>query len=157
CDELVTPKPGPCDQIVEGGESFFCSRGVQCAGDASLALGSSFMRTDIAKHRPSVGAFQHRFVVTTTFGTAFLTSRGAPPPRAGTAFMLLTLEHRLSRSGEGRPSNCTPDLLAQTAHIPQPQSDCAVTFDRAIPVGNLDIDGMKANPSALGVLDERRR
>src|SRR5207244_9194437 len=53
--------------------------------------------------------------------------------------------------------NRTPSLFAQTFDITQPESNRAIGFDRAIPVGYLHVDRMKPDPAALRVFDERRR
>src|SRR5262245_16248675 len=48
-------------------------------------------------------------------------------------------------------------LLPQPADIAQPEADPAIGLDRAIPVGDLDVDWMETNAAALRVLDQRRR
>src|SRR2546428_13467270 len=48
------------------------------------------------------------------------TSRGAPPPRAGTASLVLALEPRLSRSGEGCSSAAPPSSSAAGTPPPPP-------------------------------------
>ena len=118
------------------------------------AAGGPVVRADVAEPARRVDRLEHRRIVAAALRTA--STRSSQPhlgqPERGVGWRPGALDGSASWR-----AIALPDLLAQAAHVAQAEPDRAVGFDRAVPVGHLHVDRMKADAAALRVLHERRR
>src|SRR5438105_7422557 len=103
------------------------------------------MRADVAETLVRVQCFDHRWII----GTALWTSKLG-------VLRVLRSAPRVPHPAPRRLDRL-PNLLTQSVHIHQPETDAAVGLDAARPLGDLYVDRREADAVALRVLDQRRR
>src|SRR5262245_23760641 len=110
----------------------------------TLDAGLPIVRAVVAEPAPLVHLLEHRVIVAPAFRTSGRALRRQ-----------LALAAAAGMAAGAR--NLLPGFLTKPVDVSQPETNRAVLFHRAVPVGDLHVDRLKADAAALRVLDERRR